>query len=208
MRRILIVICAFVFVVAATAQDAPARPKHKRVGGSAVSLPSTKQSPEMKKMIDTFSGHWKTTTTFDKNEWFPQAGTYHGRASLEAGPAGNSLREHHMTRANFAGFGLYWYDPMAKSYAGVWCDTMDPRGCGSVGTGNWEGDNFVLNNEMDMGQQGKMKVRETFSNITKDSYDFVIESSMGDGPMKKMMSIKYERIASTTKPAPAAQPGN
>ncbi len=208
MRRVAVFVCLFVFALIAVAQDAPARPRRKNAAAKT-SMPSTKQSAEMKKLIDTFSGHWKTVTSFDKNEWFPVAGTYRGHSFYEAGPAGNSLRERQMSpRANFAGFGLYWYDAGSKSYKGVWCDTMDPRGCGDVGAGNWEGDNFVFQGEIDMGPQGKMKVRETSSNITKDSFDFMIEAATGDAPMKKMMTIKYERMAAKTAPPAAAQPGN
>jgi hypothetical protein len=93
---------------------------------------------------------------------------------------------------NFAGHGVYWYDKQAGGYQGIWCDSMDPRGCGPVGKGGWEGDNLVFNNEIDMGD-AKMHVRETFSNITKDSYDFMIEASMGDAPKTRMMTIRYER---------------
>ena len=98
---------------------------------------------------------------------------------------------------NFAGSGVYWYDPTAKSYKGVWCDNLDASGCGEVGIGNWEGANLVFNNEMTL-PEGKMRIRETFSNITHGSYDFMIEFSTGNAPLKKMMSIKYQRTVSAS----------
>jgi hypothetical protein len=156
----------------------------------------------MKKLVDTFAGSWRVTIRVEKNDWFPTAGTANGHAEMQAGPAGNSLTEHlrsHGPLGDFAGSGMYWYDPQGKSYKRVWCDSLDPTGCGVAGAGNWEGGNFVFNSEMPM-PQGTMRVRETFSNITHESFDFALEASTGDGPLVKMMTIRYERAGSNRMP--------
>lgn len=194
MKGAIILSISLIFSLAAIAQETPSA-DHKAPTKAFGSAP---QSPEMKKFIDTFAGRWKTTITVEKNEWFPVAGTAKGRADIQAGPAGNSTIERQRSNSplgNFAGTGVYWYDAESKSYKGIWCDSMDPRGCGDIGSGNWEGANFVINNEVST-PQGKLRIRETFSNITHDSYDFVIESSTGAAPLKKMMTIKYQRSAS------------
>jgi Protein of unknown function (DUF1579) len=160
---------------------------------------SAPQSPEMKKMVDAFAGRWRVTISVEKMPgWFPIAGTAIGRSDIQAGPAGNSLSERLHSNGplgDFAGNGIYWYDAQSKSYKGIWCDSMDPTGCSINGTANWEGSNFVVNNEISMGAQGKLRIRETYSNITHDSFDFAIESAMGDSPLAKVMSIRYERGA-------------
>lgn len=76
---------------------------------------------------------------------------------------------------------------------------MDPRGCGPAGKGTWEGDKLIFRNEIDMGT-GKLHVRETFSNITKDSFDFLIEAANGNEPMTPMLSIRYERSSAKVDP--------
>jgi hypothetical protein len=79
---------------------------------------------------------------------------------------------------------------------------MDPNGCGPVGKGAWEADKLVFNNETGM-PGSRMRFRETFSNISKDSYDFMIEASSGSAPLVKMMTIHYERAV----PKPASTTG-
>jgi Protein of unknown function (DUF1579) len=158
---------------------------------------SAPQNVEMKKLTDIFPGRWRTTVNVYKGDWFPADGTVEGRADIRSGPAGNSIVEqfHSISdKGNFAGHGVYWYDKRAGSYAGIWCDNMDPNACGPVGKGTWEGDNLVFNNTVDMGGP-KMHIRETYSNPTKDSFDFKIETSTDSAPMKKQMSIHYVRAA-------------
>jgi hypothetical protein len=156
---------------------------------------SAQQSPEMKKFVDAFAGRWRVTMKLYKGDWYPRDGSASGIGDLQAGPAGNSLAESVRSSGaagNFAGRGLYWYDKHAGAYTGIWCDSMDPNGCGTVGKGKFEGNNFVFDNVIDMGTT-KMHIRQTFSNITPKSHDLLMEAGMGDGPMKKMMEMHYER---------------
>jgi hypothetical protein len=158
---------------------------------------SAQQSPEMKKFVDTFAGRWRVTMKVYKGDWFPQDGTATGVGDLQAGPAGNSVAESVRSNGasgNFAGRGLYWYDKQAGAYTGIWCDSMDPNGCGTVGKGKFDGNNFVFDNVIDMGTT-KMHIRQTFSNFTPNSHDVLMEAGMGDGPMKKMMEMHYERAS-------------
>ncbi len=204
MKRLFCLLVVAIMSCMARAQDKDAA----KGNDSATGAPSAKQSPEMKKLVDTFTGRWKTTTTVFKGDWFPVDGTAVGHADIHAGPAGNSVMEQFRSQGitgNFAGHGVYWWDAEAHAYKGIWCDTMDPRGCGPVGDGKWEGSNLIYNNEMAL-PNGKLQVRETFSNITKNSYDFMIEAASAGGSMKKMMAIKYERPSSKETPAPDANP--
>lgn len=156
---------------------------------------SAPQSPEMKKFVDTFSGRWRVTMRVYKSDWFPQDATARGVGTMQAGPAGNSAVESFRSNGpagNFAGRGLYWYDKQGSAYTGIWCDSMDQNGCGPVGKGRWDGNNFVFENVIDMGNT-KMRIRQTFSNFTPGSHDVVMEAGTGDGPMQKMMEMHYER---------------
>jgi hypothetical protein len=168
---------------------------------------SAQQSPEMKKFVDAFAGRWRVTMKVYKSDWFPQDGTAKGIGELQAGPAGNSVAESFRSDGpdgNFAGRGLYWYDKQVGAYTGTWCDSMDANGCGTVGKGKFEGDNFVFDNVIDMGTT-KMHIRQTFSNFTPNSHDILLEAGMGDDPMKKMMEMHYERATGGRGAAEAKQ---
>jgi len=194
-------------VIGCTAAVAQNMPSKSAAQPEQKIFTSTKQSPEMKKFIDTFAGRWRVTMHLYKGDWFPQDGTAQGTGVLQAGPAGNSLVETVRSTGaagNFAGRGLYWYDKQAGVYTGIWCDSMDPNGCGTVGKGKFDGNNFVFENVIDMGST-KMRVRQTFSNFTPTSHDVLMEASMGDAPLKKMMEMHYER-ATGARNADAGNP--
>lgn len=201
------IVLSVLFLALATTSFAQSRHSHKHQAPAAPQIPSAKQSDEMKKMIETFAGMWKTTATVEKSMFFPQAGTATGRSDFRSGPAGNSLVERarsHGIMGTFAGFGLWWWDAKAAAYRGMWCDSLSPNGCDPMGTGHWDGNNLVFTSEMDMGDQGKMKIRESYADITADSFTFIMESAMGDAPMTKMMSIKYERETPKSAATPPA----
>jgi len=198
--------CLLAFTVVCTTVFAQNEPSNAAAQPEQKIFTSTQQSPEMKKFIDTFAGRWRVTMRLYKGDWFPQDGTAKGIGDLQAGPAGNSLAESVRssgTAGNFAGRGLYWYDKQAGAYTGIWCDSMDPNGCGPVGTGKFDGANFVFDNVIDMGT-AKMHVRQTFSNFTPNSHDVLMEAGRGDGPLKKMMEMHYER-ATGARPSGAGK---
>ena len=171
-------------------------------------MPSAKQSEEMKKLTDTFAGMWKTTATVEKNAFFPMSGTAEGRSDFRSGPAGNSLIERarsHGVMGVFAGLGLFWWDSKAAAYKALWCDSLSQNGCDSLGTGHWEGNSLVFTSQTDVGA-GSMQMRETYSNVTADSFTFTMEAAAGDAPMAKMMTIQYQRVQPKTVATPPASP--
>jgi hypothetical protein len=183
---------------------AGAQKNHKKAESAAPQMPPQPQSVEMKKMTDTFAGLWKATTTVEPGGFMPQGGTATGRADIRSGPAGNSLSERfrsHGAFGNFAGSGTIWWDLKAAAYRALWCDTMAPSGCDMVGMGKWEGNNLVFTGETEM-EGKKVQMRETYSDITPDSFTFVMETGTDGAPMQKAMTIKYERA--TPKSASAA----
>ena len=171
-------------------------------------MPSAKQSPEMKKLVDSFAGMWKTTATVEKNAMFPIAGTSEGRSDIRSGPAGNSLIERsrsHGVMGTFAGLGVFWWDPRSTAYKAIWCDSLALNGCDDLGAGKWDGNNLVFTAKIDMGGS-TMQMRNTYGDITPDSYTFTMEIAMGDAPMAKMMFIKYQRVQPKTTTVSPAEP--
>ena len=207
---------ALVLAFATTAIAQSARHSHKHTAPAAPEVPSAKQSEEMKKMTDTFAGQWKTTATIEKSDFFPLAGTATGRSDFRSGPAGNSLVERarsHGAMGLFAGLGLLWWDAKAAAYHGMWCDSLAPDGCDPMGAGQWSGNSLVFTSEADMGQN-KLQLRETYSNITTDSFTFTMEAGMDGAPLAKVMTIQYDRVQPRTvvvpnpTPAPVAPPAS
>ena len=215
MQRALIT--AVILVLATTAFGQTSHHHRKPAEPEVPGMPSVKQSEQMKKMTDTFSGMWKTIATVEKSAWFPNAGTSIGRSDIRSGPAGNSLVERsrsHGVMGTFAGFGLFWWDDKAAAYKGMWCDTLSPDGCDPIGSGQWQADGtLVFTSQMDMGQN-KLQVKETYSGITADAFTFTMETSTDGAPMTKMMTIQYTRVEPKTtvitpptpSTAPASQP--
>lgn len=206
MQRFFVFILAFTLVSGALAQSKHSR---KHAAPATPQMQSVKQSEEMKKLTDTFGGQWKTTATVEKSSFFPFAGTSSGRSDFRSGPAGNSLVERtrsHGVMGEFAGTGVVWWDAKAAAYKGIWCDSISPDGCDPTGSGQWSGGSLVFNSEMDMGQN-KMQVRNTYSNITADSFTFTMETGMDGAPLAKLMTIEYQRAQPRTTVAtpPASQ---
>jgi hypothetical protein len=203
MKRILVVCTLLFLCLAAFAQDKPAAKTKKEAKPTAAAPsgmpPMPKPGPEMKKLISQLGGNFTSTM---KSEPMPQfnmpASTSTGPARLYAGPGGlslietvNATDEHGM---KFSGHGIFYWDPKAKAYKGIWCDNGTPSGCMEGGTGNWQGDKLVFTGPMDM--MGKTyNVKSTYSDFTADGYLFTMETGEGSGPMQKMFTVEYKKSA-------------
>jgi len=208
MRRALIAILVVALSVGVSAQSSSHRSNRRRATAPPPTpqIPPAKQVEEMKKLVDTFAGMWKTTATVEKNMFFSEAGTSEGHSEFRAGPAGNSLVERarsHGVMGSFAGMGVFWWDANSSAYSALWCDSLSRDGCDLLGTGKWDGNSLVFNSEADMGGS-KLKMRETYSDITSDSFTFTMQAAVGDAPMAKMMTIQYQRAVPKSEAMPPA----
>jgi hypothetical protein len=141
----------------------------------------------------------------------PEGGTGSGMSVIRRGPGGNSVLQSydsHSAMGKFSGHGVVWYDPQAKGFKNIWCDSMTPGGCAMFnGTGTWQGDKLVFSGTQDM--MGKTEqVTETISDVTPNSFTFTIESGPDTNSMKNFMTIKYTRKAGAAKGGekPSGQP--
>ena len=202
MRRILIAILILALSTAVFAQSSRRKRHRTPPPPPAPQIPAAKQVEEMKKLVDTFAGMWKTTATVEKNMFFSEAGTSEGHSEFRSGPAGNSLIERarsHGVMGTFAGLGVFWWDAKASAYQAIWCDSLSQSGCDTLGTGRWESNKLVFTSSM-QAEGNTMNMRETYSDITTDSFTFIMEAGVGDAPMAKMMTIQYQR----SQPKPGA----
>jgi len=198
-------IVALLMSLSLVAQETPAASNTQNSGKPAAStnakpagMPKMAPSPEMSKLIKTMAGMWTTAEAVPPSEMMPKGGTGSGEAMIHRGPGGNSLMQNYRSQSamgKFAGHGITWYDPQAKAFKNIWCDTMTPAGCEVFnGTGQWEGDKLVFTGTQNM--MGKTEqVKETMSDITPDSFTFTIEAGPDANSMKNFMTIKYTRKA-------------
>ena len=206
MKRIL-VICTLLAVSVAAFAQAKAAPKPKTEPKAAAQPsgmpPMPKPSPEMKKLLQQLSGNFTVTM---KSEPMPNmpASTSTGPGRIYAGPGGLSLIETVTSTdehgGKFSGHGIFYFDPDAKAYKGVWCDNGTASGCMEGGTGNWDGDKLVFTGPMKM--MGKTyNTKSTYSGFSADGFTFVMEAGEGSGPMQKMFTVEYKKAAAAPKPA-------
>ena len=201
---VLVVSCSVVLAQQTTKKDSkPAKTETKAAQSNAMQTP--KPSPEIIKLAKTLNGNWKVSGKILDESWSPGGDEGAGTDIVHAGPGGfTSLSMAKMSfkkMGKFAGHGVVWWDDTKKAYQGLWCDNWGPT-CAPTGDGKWEGENLVFTGEMQMGPQ-KMPVRQTYSNITVNSFDWKMEVGDGKGGWKPEMSLKYER-AEAAKSADAA----
>jgi len=193
---------ALLMCVLAAAQDKPkspgkemGKPMEKKAGGQ-MSMPMAKPSPEMQKLSKMVVGTWNTTEKHEPSPWAPKGATGKGTVVFKNGPGGLSLVQDYKSSGamgSFAGHGVMWWDAKAGGYQGIWCDSMTPAGCQiSKGVTKWEGNNLVGTDESEM-MGHKMAMKETWSDVTPDSFTFAMDGGPPGGEMKRMMTIKYTR---------------
>ncbi len=189
----------------AAAQDQPkasgkdmGKPMEKKTGGEGgqMNMAMPKPSPEMQKLSKMVVGTWNTAEKHEPSPWAPKGATGKGTAVFKNGPGGLSVVQDYKSSSamgSFAGHGVLWWDAKAGGYKGVWCDSMTPVGCEpGKGAAKWDGNNLVGTDETEMmGQTIAMK--QTWSDITPNSFTFTIDGGPPGGEMKRMMTIKYTR---------------
>jgi len=188
---------------AAAAQDKPkssgkdmAKPMEKKTGGEGGHMAMPKPSPEMQKLSKMVVGTWSTAEKHEPSPWAPKGATAKGTAVFKNGPGGLSVVQDYKSSSamgSFVGHGVLWWDAKAGGYKGVWCDSMTPVGCEpGKGAAKWDGNNLVGTDETEMMGQ-TMAMKQTWSDITPNSFTFTIDGGPPGGEMKRMMTIKYTR---------------
>lgn len=162
---------------------------------------TAKQSPEMAKLAKMFVGTWAVDKKFEAEIWpGGQAGTVKGTDVIKAGPAGNSLIADFKSRSSmeaFTGHRVTWWDDKAGVYRSLWCHSGGgPFGCDAGATGKWEGNDLVFTANFEMMTpwgNGKMSMREVYSEVKPASFTFSIDSSINGGAMKRIMTAQYSK---------------
>lgn len=203
LRRVAVAVVAIALAVPSFAQvtkkkDGKAAQKEQvKPESGAEQQGLSKPSSEMKRFAHAFTGRFRVTAKMDPSDWAPQGDSGVGFEIVRRGPGGFSTISDSRMRFDksgpLVGHGVIWWNAAKKTFTGIWCDSWAPT-CESAGEGRWEGENFVLLGET-AGPGGKVPMRQTYSNITADGYDWTMELGDLKGGWKKMMSLKYQRAA-------------
>jgi hypothetical protein len=194
MGGVLILVCSIGVAQQTTKKDGKPAKKVSAASQTAnANMP--KPSPEIQKLIQDFTGHFKVSGKILDENWAPGGDEGTGTEIVKKGPGGfTAVSDAQMTfkkMGPMAGHGVLWWDDGKKAYAGIWCDSWGPT-CQPSGDGKWEGDKLVFNGEMMMGP-APMKIRQTYSNFSAKGYDWSMEVGDEKGNWKPEMSLRYER---------------
>jgi hypothetical protein len=158
--------------------------------------------PEMKKLQDAFVGEWKTTETMERSEFFPKGGGREGIARFRLGAGGLTLiGEGHSDGSvgKLEYLILVWWDPAQGLYQYFTCFNDPRKPCQIRGTAHWEGNNFV--NDYESTATGKRtKWRDTFTDITQNSFTLVAAMQMENGSMRTLITTR--NVRQKTRPLP------
>jgi hypothetical protein len=148
-------------------------------------------SPEMQKLIDTFSGNWAVRETFEVSA-SRQGKTRQGTASFRVGP-GFSLIEDYRSGGSAGSLrflALLWWDQTAQVYRLLTCANND--GCSLRGTVIWEGKKLV--NSWEQTVDGKTaRFKDSFVDIQPSSFRLVSEGSTSERTIWRVIT-EYTRI--------------
>ena len=148
-------------------------------------------SPEMQRLIDTFSGNWTVRETFEVSA-SRQGKTRQGTASFRVGP-GFSLIEDYRSGGSAGSLrflALLWWDQTAQVYRLLTCANND--GCSLRGTVIWEGKELV--NSWEETVDGKTaQFRDSFVDIQPSSFRLVSEGSTGEKTVWRVIT-EYSRL--------------
>jgi hypothetical protein len=207
MRKIVVLILLAAFAVATVyAQEAtknPTKPKDTTAAQESPAPPMLKPSPEIEKLGKLFNGRWNVSGNIQDEMWVKGGDEGSGVEVTRSGPGGfTCISDSKMNFKKFGpmlGHGVIWYDESKKAFQGIWCDNGGPT-CMSPGDGKWDGDKLVFLGEMPMGAQ-TIPMRQTYKNLTENSFEWFMETGDGQGNWKPEMSLKYRRAAHTSKEA-------
>jgi hypothetical protein len=186
--------------LAAVPLSAQEKADDKKAPPPSMAAMMPKPGPEMAK-LKAMVGTWNIEETMETSPMGP-GGKGHGVSRVTSGPGGLSILIDYRSLGGhmkgYKGHGVVAWDGEAKAYKQIWTDNMAPMIM--VSSGNWDGDNLILNSEGTM--MGKpFKSRDTLSGLGTDTITMVSDMSMDGSPMAKVMTLVHKRAkAAEAKP--------
>lgn len=152
-------------------------------------------APEIRKLYAALAGDWDTSEKRERTQFFPNGGERKGRTHVRLAADGAMLvMEGHSdgTAGPLSYILVLWWDKDAGHYGYFACFKDAESGCESRGTAHWEGDKFV--NDYEETVDGKrLKFRDTYRDITPNSYTLAFEWIKDDGSIEPVIISKGVR---------------
>ena len=201
LRLALLLLLTSSLVFAQTTKSTDHKKPVKKSEAPAAAEAPMKPAPEADRLAKSFGGKWTVTGSTEASPAGP-AEKASGTEVCHPGPGNFSeicdAKMKFERMGPFTGHGVMYWDAENKNYTGTWCDNLGP--CSSQGVGAWDGDKLVFNSEGKMNGQ-PFKMRQTYSDITPNSYKFLIEMSDQSGELKPWMTLNYKRATSAAATA-------
>ena len=183
LRAFLPALVVLVLLILNRSQAAPAGPS------------SEAPSAEMSKLAQAFVGDWDNTETMESSQFFPNGGSRHGSSHWRLAVGGTTIvGEGHSdgSAGPLDHLILIWWDKKASVYDYFVCFKDTGSSCRVRGTAHWEADAFVNDyGEIENGKQ--VKWRDTFTQITPNSYTLLAARQQNDGSMKTLITTHSTR---------------
>jgi hypothetical protein len=154
---------------------------HFQKSDAAANKPASSElqpSPEMRRLLDTFTGDWTVKETFEVSA-SRQGKARQGTASFRAGPGFSLLEDYRSngSAGNLRFLAVLWWDQTDQVYRLLTCANND--GCGLRGTAKWEGKALV--NSWEEVVDGKTaRFKDSFVDIQPSSFRLVSEGLSED----------------------------
>lgn len=143
------------------------------------------------KRLEALVGEWTGPETVHPAPWDPAGGEAMGEVVnswiLDGFAVMQQYAQIRNGTRNFAGHGVFWYDPSADEYGMTWWDTMG--GSASHFRGRFDGDRLVLVSDMPQGGF----CRSIFDIGTPGRYSFLMEVSPDGEQWAPAMEGTYEK---------------
>lgn len=155
-------------------------------------------TPEMKKLFSSLAGDWDTQEKREKTEFFPNGGERKGKTHIRLAAGGAMLvMEGHSdgSAGPLSYLIVIWWDTQAKLYRYFTCFKDAGSGCEVRGTAHWESNVFVNDYEEEVNGR-KLKFRDTFQDLTSDSYTLLFAWTKDDGSQTPVIVTKAVRHGS------------
>jgi len=152
-------------------------------------------TPEMKKLFDSFAGDWDSSEVMERTALFPNGGERKGRTHIRLASGGAMLvMEGHSdgSAGPLSYIIVIWWDEAVQRYGFFTCFKDSGSGCQVRGTAHWEGDKFV-NDYEEVVHGKKVQMRDTFQDITPESYSLVFVVVKEDGATEKQIVTRAVR---------------
>ena len=183
--KILVAVCAAVFVLAGRTAAADMRP--------------AQPGPEMQRLVKALSGRWSVTVNIAPSEHMPKGAIRKGEEVWRPGPGGFSLIEDYRStdeEGEHNGLAIMWWDEDLHRYQVMWCDD-GPPGCLVYKLGAmWQGNDLVLRHEWT--EDGKkFESRQVFSDMTPKSLRQSSDEGESGGELKRVFSILASKVTTS-----------